>query len=417
MSTLESLAPTRRTHVMQFVGNNIVGGMETYVQRLVERLPKDRFRVTVVCPYESRYSERLRGHGAEVLVLSMPEEDPCWTSLCSAVAYIRAEQVDVLQAHLTNAHELAGLAGHLTGTPVVYTNHGRRLSSEDLEVHRLTGTHIGVVCKYTEMHALGLGIPRDHVHLIPNGVDTAVFTPRRERQGALRRRFGIPAEAPVVGFVGRLSIEKGPETCLRAMLLAHQAVPEMHIVMVGTGPTEPNVRNFVASFQMESYAHLAGLQDDMPAVMSEFDLFVSSSHSEAMPLSMMEAMAAGLPVVGTRVGGVPDMIQHGGCGFLVEKGDINAISSSVRTLLQQPELRQRMGAAARERAMTHFALADSVNATCELLQHLALQRAMARSATASAAPKAPAANEAIAPKMLAAKGNGRTARTGATKAN
>lgn len=385
---------TLRTHVMQFVGNNIVGGMETYVLRLVQRLPKERFRVSVVCPYESRYSASLREAGAEVLVLSMPEENPSWESICSAAAYVQAEQVDVLQAHLTNAHELAGLVGQLTGRAVLYTNHGRRLNSEDLEVHRLTGTHFAVVCKYTQMHAWGLGIAPSQVHLIPNGVDPGIFTDRRERAGPLRARFGIPPDAPVVGFVGRLSIEKGPETCLRSILLARQAVPSLHIVMVGTGPMEPNVKAFIRNFQMEGYAHLAGLQQDMPSVMSEFDLFVSSSHSEAMPLAMMEAMASGLPVVGTRVGGVPELIEHGHSGFLVERADINAISSAVRTLGLDPELRERMGRAARERAMKQHSLDDSVAATCELLQRLSQRRAAAPAPVEATAE--PAANEAIA---------------------
>lgn len=411
MSILDPLPGARRLHVMQFVGNNIVGGMETYVQRLVERLPKEHFRVSVVCPYESHYSDRLRGHGAEVLVLSMPD-DPCWASICSAAAYVKSEQVDVLQAHLTNAHILAGLVGQLTGTPVIYTNHGRRLSSEDLEVHQLARTHFSLVCRYTELHALGLGIRPEYVHMIPNGVDTTVFTPRRERQGALRQRFGIPPDAPVVGFVGRLSVEKGPETFLRSVLLAHQAVPELHAVMVGTGPMESNVETFIRNFQMGSYAHLAGLQDDMPAVMSEFDLFVSSSHSEAMPLAMMEAMASGLPIVGTRVGGVPDLIQHGVSGYLVDRADINAISSAVRGLLQEPSLREQFGLASRERAVTLFSLDESIRVTCQLLRQLSAQHVTVERTTAAPEGTA-AANESIAPKLLStSKTNGRSRAAG-----
>jgi glycosyltransferase involved in cell wall biosynthesis len=246
--------------------------------------------------------------------------------------------------------------------------------------------------------------------MIPNGVDTEVFRPGRERQGALRRRFRIPPQAPVVGFVGRLSMEKGPETFLRSVLLAHQAVPELHAVMVGTGPMEPNVQAFIRNDQMEGYAHLAGLQEDMPAVMSEFDLFVSSSHSEAMPLAMMEAMACGLPVVGTRVGGVPDLIQHGVSGYLVNRADINAISSALRDLLQAPQLREQFGRASRERAQAQFSLSRCIDATCALLQRLAALRS----------PGMPAANEAIAPKLVAGKANGQargTAVAGASKAS
>lgn len=396
---------------MEFIGNNIVGGMETYVLRLVERLPKERFRVTAVCPFESSYSNALRERGAEVLVLAMremPEDNPCWDAICSAAAYVQTEQVDVLQAHLTNAHILAGVVGQLTGAPVLYTNHGRRLDSEDVEVHRLTGTHVAVVCKYTETHAIGLGIRPDHVHLIPNGVDVDVFHPGDDRQGPLRKEFGIPTNAPLVGFVGRLSREKGPETFLRSMLLVHQAVPEMRVVMVGTGPMEPNVQAFIRNFQMDDYVHLAGLRKDMPELMRELDLFVSSSHSEASPLAMMEAMATGLPVVGTRVGGVPDLILHGESGYLVDRADINAIASAVRGLLQDAGLRQRMGAASRERVVQRFSLADSLHETCELLQRLGAQRHAAHATT----EPAPAANESVVPtKLIPPKANGRSRST------
>lgn len=401
MSSIDALPLARRTHVMQFIGNNIVGGMETYVLRLVERLPKERFRVTAVCPFESSYSNALRERGADVLVLAMPEmpeDNPRWDAICSAAAYVHSEQVDVLQAHLTNAHILAGLVGQLTGTPVLYTNHGRRLDSEDVEVHRLTGTHVGVVCKYTETHAIGLGIRADHVHLIPNGVDVGVFRPGDRRDGPLRAEFGIAPDAPLVGFVGRLSREKGPETFLRSMLLVRQAVPQMQVVMIGTGPMEPNVQAFIRNFQMDGYVHLAGLRRDMPALLRELDLFVSSSHSEASPLAMMEAMATGLPVVGTRVGGVPDLILHGESGYLVDRADINAISSAVRGLLQDDDLRRRMGHASRERIVQRFSLADSLQKTCELLQRLGAQR---HAAHATAVPAA-AANEALVPTALLA---------------
>jgi glycosyltransferase involved in cell wall biosynthesis len=395
LSSVDALPLARRIHVMQFIGNNIVGGMETYVKRLIERLPAERFRITAVCPYESRYSESLRERGAEVLILSMPD-DPSWASICSTAAYVAAEQVDVLQCHLTNAHILGGVVGKLTGVPVLYTAHGRRLESEDIEVHRLTGTHLGVVCRFTQMHAIGLGVAPEMVHLLPNGVDVDLFRPQRLRDGPLRREYGIPADAPLVGFVGRLSQEKGPETFLRSMLLAHQAVPDVHVAMVGTGPMEPNVQAFIRNFNMGDWVHLAGLRDDVPGLLRELDIFVSSSHSEAMPLAMMEAMACGLPIVGTRVGGVPDLILHGESGYLVDRADINAISSAVRGLLQEPELRERMGAVSRERAVRQFSLTDSLARTQELLLRLAAQQ---HSATAAPAPLA--ANEAIKPKLVA----------------
>jgi glycosyltransferase involved in cell wall biosynthesis len=381
-----------RTHVLEVVGNAIVGGMETYVQRLVRALPKDRFEVTVCCPHESAFSESLQGQpGVRILVMPMPD-DPAWASVSSTASYVRAQGVDVIHCHLNNAHLLGGLAGRLAGVPVLFTNHGRQLGSPDLEMHRLGQTHLGVVCQYSQLHALNLGVLPDRLHLIPNGVDCREFQPRRVRDGALRTRFGIAADAPLVGFVGRLSWEKAPETFLRAMLLVRQSDPQVRIVMCGTGPMAEQVAGFVRQFDLQDHVHLAGLQSDIPAVLAELDVLVSSSHTEAMPLALMEAMAAGLPVVGTRVGGVPELVQHGLTGYLAGPGDIDGIASCVRALLRDPALRERFGAAARERALQRFSLDDCVARTGELLQRLARQGRFHEGDGAE-----PAANESLAP--------------------
>ncbi|UUX94279.1 glycosyltransferase [Aquabacterium sp. J223] len=390
-----------RIHVLQVVGNAIVGGMETYVQRLVRALPKDRFDVTVCCPHEGPFSESLQGlPGVRILVMPMPD-DPAWASISSTASYVRSQGVDVIHCHLNNAHLLGGLAGRLTGVPVLFTNHGRQLGSPDLEMHRLGQTHLGVVCQYSQLHALNLGVAPDRLHLIPNGVDCGVFQPRRVRDGALRRRFGIAPEATLIGFIGRLSWEKAPETFLRAMLLVHQTDPEARVVMCGTGPMAEQAAGFVRQFDMQDHVHLAGLQSDMAAVLAELDLVVSSSHTEAMPLALMEAMAAGLPVVGTRVGGVPELVQHGITGYLAGPGDIDAIASCARALLRDPALRERFGGAARSRALQRFSLDDCVARTGELLQRLARQ---GRFHDADGAE--PAANESLVPGLAGRGGKG-----------
>lgn len=406
------LQTTPRTHVLQIVGNAIVGGMETYVSRLIERLPRERFRVTVLCPWESSISEQLRTTGTEVMVVPMPD-DPPWASIQTTSALIRAHGVDVIQAHLPNAHLLAAVAGHLTHTPVLATIHGRQLQVADLEAHRLAGTHLSVVCKYTYYHALTLGVAAPQLHLIANGADLQVFRPRRVRHGALRQRFGIAADMPLVGFVGRLSWEKGPESFLRAALIAHRRCPQARFVLVGDGPMAQQCASFIDSFGMGDYTHLAGLQSDMPAVFAELDLVVSTSHTEAMPLALMEAMASGLPVVATRVGGVPDMVQHGLTGALVSPGDFDGVGAQIAKLLEAPDTREAMGRRARERAEQHFDLAEGVAATGELLARLAQanpQRAISSRPLAEATPvPAPARSAANGHAAAGHAGTGRRA--------
>ena len=377
MSTTSIHAAAHRLHVLQVVGNAIVGGMETCVARLLERLPPDRFRVSVLCPFESPFTESLRGFGADVMIASLTEE-PSWQSIQLACALVHANGIDVIQSHLPNAHVLAGIVGRLVDKPVLATIHGRQLTSIDLEVHRAAGTHLAVVCRHSQLHALGVGAVANRLHLVPNGVDTEVFAPGAHRAGALRAQFGIGADAPIVGFVGRLSWEKGPDVFLRTALAVHASCPDARFVLVGDGPMRQHLETFVARFGLSAYVHLAGTQSDMPRVLGEFDVLVSSSHSEAMPLAIMEAMASGLPVVATRVGGVADLLDNGVTGWLANDGDFEGLATRVVDLLRDDTLRLTAGRAARARACSHFPIAANVDRTAALLTRLAQPRNEAR---------------------------------------
>jgi glycosyltransferase involved in cell wall biosynthesis len=294
-STVQPAAP--RVHVLEIIGNAIVGGMENSVLRLIDGLAPERFAVSALCPFESPYTDRLRAAGAEVHVAPMPD-DPPWSAILLASTLVKANAVDVIHAHLPNAHVLAGVTGRLTGKPVLATIHGRQLTTLDLEVHRSAGTHLHVVCKQSHFHALGIGVTASQLHFIAHGVDTDVFKPHRRAGGALRRRFGIADDAPVVGFVGRLSPEKGPDVFLRMALGVRERNPAARFIVAGDGPMRHHLDAFIRQFDLDGVVHLAGMQSDMPAVFNELDLLVSASHSEAMPLALMEAMAcARAPVV------------------------------------------------------------------------------------------------------------------------
>ena len=371
---MKALPSATRVHVLQVVGNGIVGGMETVVMRLVERLPRDRFRISALCPYEGVFSERLRALGLECMAMPMPE-DPHWSAVQALCALVEHSGVDVLHAHLPNAHLLAALAGKLTGRPVVATIHGRQIGMGELEVHRAAGTHLCTVCRHSELHALGVGADPARLSCIPNGVDTTLFSPLPQPATAAAAALnGDEAAALRIGFVGRLSPEKAPEAFVRAALLLRDRLPHAHFVIYGDGPLRPAVQALLARYQLESRVEMAGVREDMPAIYRGLDVLVSTSNSEAMPLAVMEAMASGLPVVATRVGGVPDLIAHGSTGWLVEAGNIDGMASSIAQLCENPAERQRMGAAGRARMVAGFDLRNSVAATSDLLLRLALRQ-------------------------------------------
>src|SRR5690606_15236111 len=120
-----------------------------------------------------------------------------------------------------------------------------QLSTIDVEAHRTTGTHLSVVCQHSYFHALGLGIQPAQLHFIPNGVDTARFAPVKSRPSGLRAQWEVPEQAPLVGFIGRLSPEKGPELFLRVARVMEHLVPDAHFVMVGDGPLRADLVRFV----------------------------------------------------------------------------------------------------------------------------------------------------------------------------
>jgi len=372
-----AMTASARTRVLQIVGNAIVGGMENYVVRLVERLPRDRFGVSVLAPFESRFTDQVRDHGADVFITKVTDE-PSWQSIQLASSLIQSRSVDVIQSHLPNAHVLAALAGRLTGRPVLATVHGRAMTTLDMEVQKLAGTHLAVVCRHSYFQALGVGIDPRHVHFLPNGVDTDRFAPHCVRTGPLRSRFGIAPETKLVGFIGRLSAEKGPDLFLRMALSVRAQCPAAEFVLVGDGVMLKQLETFTRRFGIADAVHFAGNQDDMPAVFNELDVVVSSSLSEAMPLAVMEAMASGLPVVACKVGGIPDLVAHGVTGWLADEGDYDELATRVVDLLEDDALRCAAGRAARERALGRMGLDQSIEATMRLFAQLGAQRGDAR---------------------------------------
>lgn len=368
---LLNAVPPRRVRVLQVLGNAIVGGMESWVLRLVQRLPAERFEFTALCPFESAVTEQLRAHGVHVEVAPMPEHLP-WTTLQTACALVAERRIELLHAHLPQAHLLAGLAGTLTQRPVLTTIHARQLTTLDLEVHRLARSHVSVVARQSYFHALGLGVEPGLLSVEPNGVDTAHFRPRERADGEpLRARLGLGPDVPLIGFVGRLSAEKAPDVFVRAAMMLKTICPDAHAVLIGEGPMHAELVALVQRCGLEGQVHLAGVCHDMPALYGELDVIVSCSHTEAMPLVLLEAMACGLPAVATRVGGVPDIVEQGGSGWLVAPGDFDDIGQCCARLLSNAAQHRCMSERARERAVQRLDLAPSVVRVGELLDRLA----------------------------------------------
>jgi glycosyltransferase involved in cell wall biosynthesis len=352
--------------VLEVVGNGIVGGMESTVRDLTRFLPHSHFQITCLCPYESAFTSALRQTGSEVFITPL-REDPLWQSLQFAVQLTRTRRIDVIHAHLPNAHVLAGLVGCVTHTPVLATVHEMNLSALGLSVSLLTGTALVVVCQAAYAEALALGVPQERLYLVPNGVDCERFTPARSGE-YFRRAVGVPGDAPLIGFVGRLAPEKGPDQFVRVAELVHQQRPDAHFVLVGEGPLREKVAAMIEARHLSSYVHLAGLWENAWEVYPGLDLLVQTSRSEGMPLVVLEAMACGVPVAAMDVGGVAELIDVGTTGVLAPPESYEALAGTVCLLLSQPMQMLAMGQAGRRRVEAHFRVQTSIQRTGEILR-------------------------------------------------
>ncbi len=355
-------------HVLEVIGNAHVGGVENHVFSLAQRLPEFGIKVTCLAPYESAYTARLRGLGVNVFPTEMHVHMP-WKSIQLAQELISQQNVDVVHSHLPRAHLLAGLAARLTNRPAVATFHGMEVGMEEFGIAKMTGMHMVTVCQQAYSQVLALGMPAEMVHLVHNGVDLDVFVPRR-KAAAYRQKNGIPTDALLVGFAGRLSYEKGPDQFVQVAEIVHRARPDIHFAMAGDGPMRDELRVLADRSGLAEVLHMTGLSESMAGVYPAFDIFAMTSRIEGMPLAALEAMACGVPIVAMSVGGLLEAVEVGTTGLTSAAEDVKGLAHAVLLLAGDAERMKKMGEAAHRRAANLFGLQPSVSSLADLLRNL-----------------------------------------------
>jgi glycosyltransferase involved in cell wall biosynthesis len=166
----------------------------------------------------------------------------------------------------------------------------------------------------------------------------------------VREEFGIPADAPLVGTVANFRASKGHAILLEAAVQVRRVVPEVRFLLVGHGPLEMDIRRRTRDLGLEGTVIFAGSREDAPRLAGAFDVFALSSVYEGLAIALIEAMALGKPAVVTGVGGLTEVVEHGKQALVVDPGDPKPLADAIVTLLQDGDLRRRLGEAARQRA-------------------------------------------------------------------
>jgi len=249
------------------------------------------------------------------------------------------------------------LAGSLAGVPVLIsalhsTGLPDRVELPNRLLAPLTDAFVAVARPHARYLAEHEGCPRRKVRVVPNGVDVDMFRPR-EPDAKLRRQLDLPSGTPVAAIVAALRPEKNHELFLEAAALVRRRVPEAVFLIVGDGPRRTALESLRRKLSLGDAVRLLGTRDDVSRLLGLTDVLMLTSHMEANPVSILEGMACGKPVVATRVGSVPENVIEGVTGHLTTPGDAKEIADRVSDLLIDRDKAAAMGRHARQHVVDH----------------------------------------------------------------
>ncbi len=251
---------------------------------------------------------------------------------------------------------------HSTGWPDGINWLNRRLTS-------ITDGFVAVAQPHAQYLIEEERLPADRVHVIPNGVDTEKFHPQLAPDD-VRAELGLPLTAPMAGIVAVLRPEKNHEMFLRVVARVRREVPDAHFLIIGDGPRRPKLESLAAELGITDCVHFLGHRANIPELLTALDVFLLTSHNEANPVSILEVLASGKPVVATRVGSIPETVIDGETGYLIEPGAELAMSRRVTELLQNPAKSQWLGIAGRKLIIEHWSVDRMVVGYEDLIRRL-----------------------------------------------
>jgi glycosyltransferase involved in cell wall biosynthesis len=348
-----------------------IGGAERLLENLIFRLDRERFLPEICCLKE-------RGALGNALASAIPMHDGVGGHKYNLLVLPRLRRL--LQARRIDAIVTVGagdkmfwgrIAAKLAGVPIVASAlHSTGWPDGIGRLNRLltpwTDAFIAVAQRHARFLIDEIGLPAERVCVIPNGVDTDRFRRIVDRRG-IRAALRIPLAAPAVGIVAALRPEKNHSLFLKMAREVLLQIGDAHFLVVGDGPERTRLEKQSQALGLAERVHFCGMRHDIPAVLSALDLFVLTSHTEANPVSILEAMSVGLPVVATRVGSVEETVADGISGYLVPPGDTIRLAQCVARLLAEPVRAAELGHRGRQVVCADWSLDSMVRGYERLL--------------------------------------------------
>jgi len=349
------------------------GGQENRTFREMHYLREHGHAVAVAAPPTSQMFRRATEAGfvAEPVVMRRSFD---LRAVWRLARFMREHRIQVVNTHSSRDTILAGMAARFAcGRPLVVRTRHLILPISSLFTYATLPDHVVSVSEAVRQSLIAQGVPAPHLSTVSTGIDFSRFQENLLPAG-LHRELGLPADCLLVGLIAVLRAKKGGGDFLSAVPQVLAKHPGARFVIVGDGPQEAKLRQRVQDSDLNGRVFLLGRRVDIPNILAELDLFVLPTHEEALGTAYLEAQAMRVPVIGTRVGGVPEALRDGESGLLVPAHDPAALAEAINELLGDPVRRQRMGEVGRQFALTSYGLERMGDEMVALYSRLLEQR-------------------------------------------
>jgi sugar transferase (PEP-CTERM/EpsH1 system associated) len=332
-----------------------VGGLEKFVLDLIDKYSSDIKPIIVCLEGKGELGQKYDHLG----IVELHKEPGISLKIIRQLVVLMNEfDIDIIHTHNPGPHFYGAMAGFLTHRPVIHTKHGRNYPTDKKKVwlnklSSLLTQRIVPVSQNAANVCIDIEkIPSTKIAVILNGVDTDLFC----QSGNIVDDANSLVR---IGIVARLSAEKDHQTLLSACKHLVEQTSDFHLEIIGDGPLRSLLENTVKILGLDEHVSFSGTRHDVQALLRQLDIFVLSSTTEGISLTLLEAMATELPVVATDVGGNPEVVIEGETGFLVPPQNPKAMAEKLLFLINDMKLRQKMGKSGRERVIANFSIRET----------------------------------------------------------
>ena len=339
----------RKINVIHLVEELTIGGLEKILTSIVLNLDKKKYNVSVWCLREGGFfANKLAKEGIDFKILHIStSRNPL--SIYKLYKLLKSRKFDIIHTHAYSAGTIGRMSAFLAGVPViishnhsVYDYYNRRYHFVEWFLSLITDR---VVCVSDIANRFANETQRINARkliTIHNGIDSE-YTVLEKRTSGLRKELGIPVDHSVICTIAHLEEHKGVKYLLESASLLLQSRNDVSFLVVGEGRLKEKLKILCADLKIEENVVFAGERGDIPEILSLTDIFVLPSLREGLPLTILEAMACGKPVIATNVGGIPEVVKDGVSGILISPKDPEALHSAINELLGDREKLKKMG--------------------------------------------------------------------------